>query len=117
MFYIKQYPTEREAKVLFGDTFSASSLQRKVKRHALFLATRLQKLLVDQWDRRYKHPRPPEVVEVFGNPLGCVDASPIYIERPDEKQHRLATYQGKYKAFVLKIQMCCTFQGVPLFLR
>lgn len=115
---MKQYPTAREMKVMFRDAKVPSGVLRRIKRHAEFLASRMDPLLADQWDRRKQHARPSEVVEVFGDGvLGCVDATPIYIHRPKNHNFRLATWQGKYKRFVLKLQMCCTFQGIPLFLR
>lgn len=118
MYFMKQYPTEREMKVMCRDRKIASGVLRRMKRHAQYLASRMDPLLADQWDSRKQHPRPSEVVEVFGEGvMGCVDATPIYIQRPDDHNFRLATWQGKYKRFVLKLQMCCTFQGIPLFLR
>jgi len=59
---------------------------------------------------------PPADVELlFGDDSeGIVDTYPIRVRRPKLRSWRKSTRQGKYKDYILKVQVVSNFAGVPI---
>jgi hypothetical protein len=111
---MKNNPT---VELMMALTNGSSSIWRSLKGYAKALADSLRPIILDQWNRRDLHAKPAEVEIIFGpGARGSVDSAPIYVQRPKEYRWQSALYNGKYKGHVLKLQCCCTFQGVPIWI-
>jgi hypothetical protein len=132
LYFLKTNPTLQHFRV---DTRAKEKrvIWKLVWRHIAFLAKRVEHDAESLWARRNEinGPLPQYIREMFGDVVFLVDSFPIVILRAGSSLWRLATYQGKYKQFIMKAQVCvalcltrvqvwlflqviCSLTGVPL---
>jgi len=70
----------------------------------------LQPVLQHLWEQRSTFP----TFAQFGNTKTVVDTTPIVIQRPSNPVHAKASYNGKFKRFVVKFQVLSDLFGRPL---
>jgi len=100
---------------------------KKLKKYAAAIAPAAKEIMRQQWDNRTECKIPPEAKDIYGDHcFGAVDVTPIYVNksflielifRPAKREWNSALYNGKYKSSVVKIQLICDWEGVPLFVR
>jgi len=117
LFYLKVYPSLRVVKCLLHMS-SAAQTFKYLTRCITHLAGAMSHLLNDEWERRHGHHNMnKDIEEFFGiGTYGYVDTFPIFVRRPKNSTHARYLYQGKYKSFIVKIQMIASHEGVPMFL-
>jgi hypothetical protein len=114
LFFLKTNPTWQAMRV---ETRAKDkrTIRRSILRHTRILAERMQHDVDRVWASRRDLGQPPDYARrLFNDVTFLVDTFPIVITRSKRKQWRRATYSGKYKQFVLKAQMICSFTGIPL---
>ena len=88
---------------------------KKLNKRLLFLGNAMTILMREAWDARRAEDTGP-LDNFFGSGIiGYVDSFPIYVRRPSKRQWQSALYQGKYHAWVVKIQGVCNVRGRPIF--
>ena len=116
LLHFKMYPRFRQTSTI-KDVPLATTFDR-LERDTTALARCMERTIGESWAQRHAiHQRPRDVDVAFGpDLLGSLDTMPIYLNRPTCPVLRRATYSGKYKACVLKVQLACTFTGIPVFM-
>ena len=87
----------------FDERPSCTAAARDVKR-ALVMISAIKRSLVDE-DIRFRHGHPDKFPDV----TMLVDVVPIVIHGNDED------YNGKYRCKVMKVEVCVTCQGCPVY--
>jgi hypothetical protein len=113
LYFMKANPRHRQLKVLCGRR-SLGSFYKTLYIRVRHLAHALQPVREQCWQQRYKAEMPWDDFCGTGC-FGIVDTMPIFIRRPKLPNWSRATYQGKYKAHVVKMQLINDDQGLPLF--
>ena len=79
------------------------------------LAKMMFVVINEQWENKIFQQNP--CTAFFGRGcFGYVDTFPIKIQRPKKKEWRRATYSGKYKHHVLKVQVIVDHGGRPIYI-
>jgi hypothetical protein len=103
---LKTNPTWQEFRV---ETRAANKSVpfKTVWKWAAVLSRRMQADAESLWAIRQElFGQAPEYAKtLFGNITFLVDTFPIVIQRASDALWRLATYQGKYKEFIMKVQV------------
>jgi hypothetical protein len=93
---------------------SVSSWWRTLHARIKHLATAMQSVRDACWNERHKDDRAWD--DFFGTGvLGPIDSYPIMCRRPKDRVWRKGMYQGKYKQFILKVQVVVDETGLPLW--
>ena len=122
-WYCRKYPTKRELVGVY-DVLSGDHILQRIKANIKFLAATMTDV-ADCWamrtSRRNRLPRLFGVksstlhtshfsmvadVAFYGpgkHVIGSTDTFPIIIQRPKNSKHQRITYNGKYKANILKV--------------
>lgn len=114
--HFKLYPRFRQTSTIEGVPLITAF--DRLERDTAALARSMGRIIGASWSQRHQiHQRPRDVDAAFGpDILGSLDTMPVYINRPACPILRRATYSGKYKECVLKVQLACTFTGIPVFM-
>ena len=120
LYWYKVYPqTSVLCWQLYGWQISRR-LVDDIKRWSGWLARKINNAeLLKVWHARLgQHNRLPDVPsELFGGQVtGHLDTFPIYLCRPQNSLWQRFTYNGKYGANVLKVQMVVDNTGTPMWL-
>jgi hypothetical protein len=107
LYLLKTNPTYQQFRVETG-VKDKRVIFKSVWRHVHILADRMLRDAESLWAlRRQLSGQPPEYAKaLFGDVTFLVDSFPIVILRSKLREWRLATYQGKYKEFIMKCQVC-----------
>jgi hypothetical protein len=103
LYYLKNNPTHRNLKILLGRE-SLGSWYISLHLRLAHLAQAMIAVRDECWTARDSRPMAWE--DIIGTHcFGIVDTAPIVVRRPKLKAWRRALYSGKYKDFVLKMQV------------
>lgn len=97
---------------------SCGSYRRTLRKRIVWLGKVMKKGVVDQiWENFEDYAVTNKIIQkLYG--AACklqIDTMPIRCNRPKNKKWRLAMYSGKYKATVLKVEVCCNHAGLPVY--
>ena len=116
--WYKQYPRGREFGNQIGVLQHGTRLVHDIKRWSAWLAGAInnREILIN-WHARFEsRNKLPVPDELFGGQVtGCLDTFPIYLCKPKDSVWQKMTYQGKYGANVLKVQMIVDNTGTPIW--
>ena len=116
--WYKQYPRAREMGDLLGIRRHGTRILYDVQRWSAWLARAINnKEVLTAWRQRFA-PRNalPIPDALFGGQVtGHLDTFPIYLCKPKDAVMQRYTYNGKYGANVLKVQMVVDNTGTPIW--
>jgi len=115
LYLLKTNPTYQQFRAETGVSNRAAIFET-IWRHVRVLADRMLQDADSLWSvRRQLNGQAPEFAKrLFGDVTFLVDTFPVVILRSKMKSWRHATYQGKYKQFIMKCQVCFTCFSVLL---
>ena len=117
--WYKQYPRARELGVTLGVLRHGTRITADVQRWSAWLAGAINNAeLLITWHARFEQRNQLPVPEALFDGLvtGHLDTFPIYLCKPQDGAWQRFTYNRKYGANVLKVQMIVDNTGTPMWL-